>query len=677
MKRLKIVLQSKYLYVFLLLFLILYVFITTKLIKYESHVNSSVIEGTVVSINYNEDKISFVLKAKEKIKCTYYLKENEILENLLGKKIKVEGIVKYVSNNTIPNTFNYKKYLYNNKIYLNFQVNSIEILNNENIFYKLRNKITEKINTYDDDIKTYLNLFILGNKELLDENIYENYRINGIWHLFAVSGMHINLIISVLDKLLKRIKIKSLLISGVLFYFMFLTNFSAPVLRTTIFYFIKNILNFFHIKLDNKKILFLTAFVILLINPFMMYNTGFQYSFLITLSIMLESKHINGNYFVKIFKISLISFIVSLPITIYMNYEINLLSMFLNIFYVPLISLVVFPLSILSFFIYPLSNILKYLVLILEYTNKIFYSLKLCLIIPKMSIIFIIIYFVFLAFYYKTRLKRYLFFITVLISINVLIPKLDNNYYIYYLDVGQGDSSLLITPYKKEIIMIDTGGLINSNYQVSDNIMLFLKSLGISKINTLIITHGDYDHMGDAINIVGNFKVEKVIFNCGEFNELEQDLIKVLDKKKIPYYSCIKELNIDNNKLYFLNNKGYGNENDNSSVIYTELENHKFLFMGDAGADVEEDLIQKYNLQDIDVLKVGHHGSKTSSSKEFVNEINPEHSIISVGKNNRYGHPNDIVLENLNNSKIYRTDQDGSILFKIKNNKLKIKTCAS
>jgi len=180
--------------------------------------------------------------------------------------------------------------------------------------------------------------------------------------------------------------------------------------------------------------------------------------------------------------------------------------------------------------------------------------------------------------------------------------------------------------------------------------------------------------MGEAINLVENFNVEKVIFNCGEFNELERDLIKVLDKKKIPYYSCIKELNIDDNKLYFLNNKDYGNENDNSNVIYTELNNHKFLFIGDAGIEVEEDLIEKYNLQYIDVLKVGHHGSKTSSSEEFINEINPEYSIISVGKNNRYGHPNKDVLTVLDNSEIYRTDQYGSIMFKTKNNKLDIET---
>ena len=164
--------------------------------------------------------------------------------------------------------------------------------------------------------------------------------------------------------------------------------------------------------------------------------------------------------------------------------------------------------------------------------------------------------------------------------------------------------------------------------------------------------HGDYDHMGEAINLVKNFRVDKVIFNCGEFNELEQDLIKVLDKKKIPYYSCIKELNIDNNKLYFLQTKEYDNENDNSNVIYTEIDGYKFMFMGDAGKTREKDILEKYNISDIDVLKVGHHGSKTSSSKEFINVVNPKYSIISVGKNNRYGHPNKEVLDNLKDSKI-------------------------
>ena len=182
--------------------------------------------------------------------------------------------------------------------------------------------------------------------------------------------------------------------------------------------------------------------------------------------------------------------------------------------------------------------------------------------------------------------------------------------------------------------------------------------------------------MGEAINLVNNFQVEKVIFNCGEYNDLEKELIMVLDKRKIKYYSCIKELNIDNNKLYFLQTKEYDNENDNSNVIYTELNGYKFMFMGDAGVEKEKDILNQYHINDINVLKVGHHGSMTSSSKEFIIEINPKYSIISVGKNNRYGHPNKEVLDSLDNSRIYKTDIDGSIMFKIKNDKLKIETCS-
>ena len=182
--------------------------------------------------------------------------------------------------------------------------------------------------------------------------------------------------------------------------------------------------------------------------------------------------------------------------------------------------------------------------------------------------------------------------------------------------------------------------------------------------------------MGEVINLVNDFKVDNVIFNCGEYNDLENELINVLDKKHIEYYSCIKELNIDEYKLQFLNTVEYDNENDNSSVIYLNYNNYKFLFMGDASTEREKNILEKYNLKDVDFLKVGHHGSKTSSSKDFIDEVNPKYSVISVGKNNRYCHPNKEVLKNLEDSKIYRTDQDGSIMFKIKNNKLKIEICS-
>ena len=305
---------------------------------------------------------------------------------------------------------------------------------------------------------------------------------------------------------------------------------------------------------------------------------------------------------------------------------------------------------------------------------------------PYFNKILLVFYYLFLILFIKLKKKKYVLLIFLILLFLKIKPLFNRNTILYFLDVGQGDSLLIRTKNNKSI-MIDTGGSItykkekwelkNRNFDIEKSTIIpFIKSIGINKIDYLFLTHGDYDHMGESIDLVENFKVEKVIFNCGEYNDLEKELIKVLDKKKIPYYSCIKELNIDKNKLYFLQTKEFDNENDNSNVIYTELNGYKFMFMGDASNTIEYEILNEYNLPDIDVLKVGHHGSKTSSSEEFINEIKPKYSIISVGKNNRYGHPNKEVLENLDNSKIYRTDQDGSIMFKIKNNKLKIETCS-
>ena len=183
--------------------------------------------------------------------------------------------------------------------------------------------------------------------------------------------------------------------------------------------------------------------------------------------------------------------------------------------------------------------------------------------------------------------------------------------------------------------------------------------------------------MGEAKKIVESIDVNKVVFNVGSYNYLEKDLIKTLKKKKIKYYKNIENIYIRNTPIYFLNTGIYNNENDNSNVIYFIVNNYKFLLMGDAGEDKEKDILNEYSIEDIDFLKVGHHGSDTSSSKEFIDIMNPKFSIISVGENNRYNHPKKSVLNTLSNSKIYRTDKDGSIEIKIKSAGYSIETCSS
>ena len=156
-------------------------------------------------------------------------------------------------------------------------------------------------------------------------------------------------------------------------------------------------------------------------------------------------------------------------------------------------------------------------------------------------------------------------------------------------------------------------------------------------------SHGDYDHAGYGIDLVNNFNVKNRFTNKGKYNSLE------------------KKLNV----------KSFNND---SLVLLVIIDNYKLLFMGDASINTEKDIMNNYDIGDVFILKVGHHGSKTSSSEEFINIVNSKYSIISVGKNNKFGHPNKEVLDNLSNSKIYRTDIDGSIMFKIKKDKLRIET---
>ena len=163
--------------------------------------------------------------------------------------------------------------------------------------------------------------------------------------------------------------------------------------------------------------------------------------------------------------------------------------------------------------------------------------------------------------------------------------------------------------------------------------------------------HGDEDHVGGAPTLIDNFTVDKVILNNDSYTDLEEKLISKLKDKDIKYYNKIDKINIGKRYMYFLNRKEFSNENDNSIVIYFEYLDYKFLFMGDASSSAEDYLLDSYNLKDISFLKVGHHGSKTSSSSDFIEGINPKISVISVGENNYYGHPNKEVLNNLAKSK--------------------------
>ena len=640
--------------------------------------NDSTFEGNILSIKKYDTKTTLIIKEKnktEKILVNYYEKIDKIN---LGDKVKIKGTLKLPSKNTVPNLFNYRKYLNNNNIYYILTASEItKIKNNTKILTHYKNKLQKYINR--KKAHTYLNIFILSNKNDLDKEVLNSYQVNGLSHLFSISGMHITLLLGTILKLLDKVSYnryyKYIFLIIILIIYMYLTDFTPSILRSGIMFILLTLNKLFNFKIKTKNIIMLTFIIIVLINPYYIYNLGFQLSYLISFYLIIFAHIINKhkNYFKKLSITSLISFLVSFPIIISNYYQVNLLSILINLLFVPIISYIVLPLAFITL-ILPTDSLLILTMDILEGISLSLTNINYLLLeLPKPSIYLIIIYYAIITLLLINK-KCFISLLTT-IFIHKISINFNPNMEILFLDVSQGDSILLHYPHNKYNILIDTGG--NYNYEISKNIIIpYLKSKGINKIDYLILTHGDYDHMGESINLIENFKVEKVIFNCGKFNDLEKELIKDLDKKKMPYYSCIKELNIDNSKLYFLQTKEYDNENENSSVIYFNYYNYKFLFMGDASTEREKDILEKYNLKDVDFLKVGHHGSNTSSSEEFINSINPKYSLISVGKNNRYGHPNKEVLDTLNDSKIYRTDQDGSIMFKIKKDKLQIETCS-
>lgn len=663
------ILQSRYIFKILTILILIITIIYTKYYPFKSVFNTNDTEfiGIVEDYIIKDNQIKISLKSKERIIVTYKY-TGKVFNNLsYGDKIKVTGVLKEPSTNNIFNNFNYKKYLYNKKIYYIIEASKIDkIQNNNNHIYTIKNLLYTRINSLKSS--NYIKALLFGDNKL-DKEIKTSYQINGISHLFSVSGFHINFITSIiyfyLDRVTYNKKIKYITVDIFLVLYLLLCN-TTSLLRCTVMNILLSINHLLKLNIKKIDIVLLTLILCIIINPFIIYDIGFIYSYTISFFLILyKNKYKTNNKLLKIIYISLISFLVSLPINIYTSYEINFLSIILNIIIVPIVSLILLPLSLLTLIFPILDNILYLITSILEkislYTSNINIFKQ---VLSKPSIILIIIYYLVIILILSKNKHYYL--ILILLIFHKTIPLYNSNLEVVMFDVGEADSMLISTPSKKVNILIDTGRGIDIN-----NIIIYLKSIGISKLNYLIITHGDEDHIGGALYLIDNFKVDNVILNKGDYTELEVELIIHLKNKNIKYTNNINKIPLLGSYMYLLNTKKFSNENDNSIVTYFEYQKYKFLFMGDSSSKTEEYLINNYNLTNISFLKVGHHGSNTSSSPLFINKITPKVSLISVGRNNFYHHPNKEVLTNLSNSVIYRTDINKSIKIKI-NNKVKI-----
>ena len=672
MLKLRTILLCNYPYYLLLIFVVI-ISIPRLIIPKTSiySVNDTKVTGIVISVKEKNTTKEIILKSKEKV-LVYYNKEINLK---LGDKIKVTGEFKYPSKATTKYLFNYQKYLYHKNIFYIVNATSInKISTSQNIYYILKNKLLNRMKN-----SPYLQAFILGDKSSITQDVSKSYQENGISHLLAISGMHITLLSQIILKVLKKLKVNETtrykITSLILIFYLQLIGLSASSLRGVLFFILFSINNIYYFYIKPENIFIVVLSLTLLINPHFIYDIGFQYSYLISITLILTSKLITGNYLQKLLKTSLISFLVSIPISLYNYFQINLMSIIYNLFFVPLVSLIIFPLSLIVLFIKPLEPLYNILTFILEKTSLFLGNIQLGkLIFQRLPGVIYIVYLILILMVFiglNKSDKRPYFILLVILFIHYISPSFTNATYIKMIDVGQGDSILIHS--KGESILIDTGGKSNSETSsIVYNITIpLLKSLGIKKLKYLLLSHGDADHMGEAKYLVKKFKVENILINEGNINYLEKELMTIRDDIKIAaegtYISCG---DIDLVQL----NKDLEEENDSSQIYFAAYQNYTFLFMGDASIKSEKYIMDNYDLGEVDFLKVGHHGSKTSSSKSFIDQISPKYSLISAGKDNKFNHPNDSVLDILKDSKIYRTDIGGTITFKIKNNELKIET---
>lgn len=657
LKKLNQILPSnKYLYLFLLLVGISTIVRIT--IPRQSHYSKTTkqVTGILISNKLEEQKVTMMIRGKEKIKGVYYFKTKEENKKYqkeinLGDHVEIKGQLTTPREPTTKNLFNYKTYLQRKNIFYIMNIEKItKRKNNTSLYYKIKDEIEKR------KMNPYIEAFLLGNQENIREEAKISYQENGISHLFAISGMQFYLLakflLKGLTKICKKEKTRYKIVFLILLGYLTLIEKTASIIRSVLFFFLFSINKVWNLSFKKTSLILLSLSITVLINPFYITEVAFWYSYVISIGFLLVLKG-NTSYLKTLVKTSSLAFLLSIPISLYYWKEINVFSIIYNLFYIPFVNIVLFPASIITFLFPILEPIYNVLIKGLETSSIYLSNIQIGKIIfAKMPIIFYFIYLIIIFLVLKTNRKKWKIILTIGLVLHYTIPTYFQKDFIKIIDVGQGDSILIYS--KGKTALVDTGGKPTYNTKEESSTITkyitipLLKNLGIKKLDYIFLTHGDYDHMGEILYLKKHFKVENIYLNLGEEKRIEKEVRKEI--KNVKKVNQEEIFPIGNFTIYQLN-KEWKEENTSSSVYYVLHPNLNILLMGDATIETERYLQENYNLN-ADILKVGHHGSDTSTSLSFLKEVSPRLAIISVGEKNRYHHPKEEVIERLINQKI-------------------------
>lgn len=723
--------------------------ITTRNHIYDLKENTVIVQGKIYKIENTAFGKNIYLKGVEvengekNVSVKRIFANTEKIPNVkIGNIIKVRGKLRQFEEAANKGNFDSRKYYLSLGFYGKIEAGTIEVINSEYSgirqgLYELRMEIIERLEKLCSDNKGIFSIInnkngiigaiILGDKTDLDSDIKELYSVSGIAHILAISGLHISFIGMAIYRLLRR-RFRFLFSAAVsipvVLSFGIMSGFGISTIRSIIMFILKIIGEVLGRKYDAITAISLAGLVLLVQNPFVVCNSGFQMSFGAIIAIVLILPIVEEilNTDNKIIKVLSANFTISLvmnPILAWNYYELPTFSFLLNIVVVPLMSVVIVS-SIVGIFcscimfgfgkvvIFPGCGILELYTFLCNIINK---SSVTSIVVGQPKVTIIIVYYAILLvvlFGLKNIRTKYtraekerniikketglvlekkakkerrikgqnvklrLACIVGFLLLNCLIYYIPNpGFYITFINVGQGDG-ILIHGDNGTKVMVDGGS--TSEKQVAKNcIVPYLKAEGIGTIDYSIITHTDKDHISGILEILENNNSNRIRIKnlvMPDINMKDDTYNELIEKAKLKKINVLyikkgDTLSLGKTKIkciYPETTTTASDKNDYCTVLSVKNKTSKILLTGDISKEIEEkikdDIEENYT-----VLKVAHHGSNYSSSEKFLKKVNPKYSIISVGKNNSYGHPGNETMERLRKQGgvIYRTDEKGGI----------------
>ena len=749
---LKIIISKKIIVIMIIIFTISYTYVSicekSFKDKYKNIEEITAVATIVGNPKEKEYKTTYKIKVESvngnrEYKNTYLQleikKANDGITYKYGQKLLIAGTFKEADGKRNNSGFDYKEYLKINKMHgiITAKQESIKVLKEKNLniilinINKCSNKIKENANKlFDKNEANLLSGILIGDKEGIEKEVQENFRDSNLSHMLAVSGAHVSYVILGITYALKKVKVNKLWSNMItivtLCCFIFLTGASPSVIRACIMAIYIIIGHMMHRKTKLISSVSLSLLIILILNPYKLFDIGLQLSYGGTIGIILFSgvlakkAKLNNllegfvnklKYRVKQLIVVCVSAnLIIFPIIAAHYSTMSLTFVISNICAGPILGVIII-LGFITIFVSfisidiakPFALILNIFIQILMYITKICSSLPFSKIYIKTpSLSQIIIYYMILIFIYyickirkkKRRLihrkllrtvqnkkvqKLFIIVIILIFTSMQILKCLPSDLTIYFIDVGQGDSTLIVTPNHKTILIDGGGTEFESDFDIGKQTLLpEILGQGITKIDYLLISHFDSDHVGGLLTVLESLKVKNAIIsrqikeseNYKKFLKIVKDKkINVMIVKKDDEICIEKNLKID--VLWPQREQITDNVLNNNSIVAKVIYNNfSILFTGDIEKVAEENIIREYkdtNSLTSNIIKIAHHGSKTSSTEGFLNLVNPKIALIGVGRDNKFGHPNEETIQRLKNMKvkIYRTDEMGEITIKI------------